>query len=1087
MLQTVTLETQAASVEHLRPLRPVGAVAATIARLAARPNARPILYVARDSTRARDIHAVLAVLTGAERSCLFPRWDGYPADGVPPSVAAVGRRMSVLRWLLDQEKRPAAVVATAAALMRRVPPRHVWDDVHIEFRVGDPIEIAGIEKRLARIGYVLDERCDEPGEAAIHGRVVEVFPAAAPRPCRIEHEDGIIRSIRSFDPVTQRSVAETEHLIVDPAAERVGEFEEDAAGAKPSLDDLYGGSQTVFDYLPDADIVLETEADRSASAFHASLDEADRGRTRDFLSDREWETSVAERLSAVVEDARPQDEDAHVPMLAAENDPLEALAAFAEPLRKRGYRIVLAAPKGGESELWGRRVARALRVKTVRAGDWTDVLGAEPGAFLRFDAEIAEGFVAHEDKVVVVTLRHLAGRSRVENRSAAEDVFRRNDDVFGIGDAVVHVDHGVGILEGLETVGGEGGEDEAIRLRFADDATLLVPMHEIGALWRYGGEGTDISLDKLKGDTWIAKRNRIVGEISATASRMVERLKEKESARAEPLFPDRVSFERFCERFAHDLTPGQVRATDAILADLRSGRPMDRLLCGDVGFGKTEVALRAVAAAALSGRQVVVVAPTTVLARQHFEVFARRFAKDGLEIALLSRLQSTKEAREIRERVADGTIRILVATHAVCGKDVAFDDLALVVIDEEQRFGSRHKDAVRRLAPDLHVLSMTATPIPRTLQAAFVGLHDISVIETPPVRRRPIRTRVVPFDGEAIGEALLAERARGGQSYVVCPRIEDIEPMAERLRALVPDLAIASLHGEMAPADVEQTMIDFAAGDGDVLLATNIIESGLDVTAANTMVVYRPDRFGLAQLHQLRGRVGRGSRRGTVLLAIEPGAELTEAAEQRLATLERLTALGSGFDISARDLDLRGAGELLGEEQAGHLQLIGVSLYRRTLERALKTARGEEAGDDWRCELNIGIAGTIPADHVPEPELRLELAVALDRAEDETALTRLRTEITDRFGPIPPALDASFRLAALRLRATTLGVRRLDAGPKAVAASFSLDDAKVLKRRIRPKKDGTLRWSELRLISDRASDGEEERWATVEELLDRIA
>ena len=1086
MLQTVTLETQAASVEHLSPLRPVGAVAATVARLAARPKARPILYVARNSSRAREIHAVLSILTGPERTALLPRWDGYPADGVAPSATAVGKRMSLLRWLLNEEKRPAAVVTTAAALMRRVPPRRVWQDIHIEFRVGDSIEIGDVEARLARIGYVLDERCDEPGEAAIHGSVIEFFPAAAPRPCRIEHEDGIIRSIRSFDPVTQRSVAGTEHLIVDPASERVGELGDDARNRSLSLAELYGEAETLFDYLPDAEIVLESEADRSASAFHASLEDTDKRQARDFLTDQEWETRVAERLSAVVEEARPSDEDSHVPLFASRRDALTAVEAFAEPLREQGYRIVLAAPKGGEAGLWSRRLARLFGTRTARADDWGTVLKAEPGALLRLEAEIAEGFVAHEDKVVVLTLRHLAGQSRGSSAEAPEDVFRRNDELFGIGDAVVHIDHGVGILEGLETVGDEI-ENEAIRLRFADDATLLVPLHEIGALWRYGGEGTEVSLDKLKGDSWIAKRNRIVGEIATTAGRMVERLKEKDRAKAKPLQPDRVAFERFCERFAHDLTPGQGRAVDAILADLRSGRPMDRLLCGDVGFGKTEVALRAVAAAALSGRQVAVVAPTTVLARQHFETFAKRFARDGIEIALLSRLQSSQEARDIRERLADGRIRVLVATHAVCGKDVAFDDLALVVIDEEQRFGSRHKETIRKLAPDLHVLSMTATPIPRTLQAGFVGLHDISVIETPPVRRRPIRTRTVSIEDEAVRDALLAEKARGGQSYVVCPRIEDIAPMAERLAELAPNLSVAALHGEMAPAEVEQTMIDFAGGKGDVLLATNIIESGLDVTAANTMIVYRPDRFGLAQLHQLRGRVGRGVRRGTVLLATEPEAELTDAARQRLETLERLTALGSGFDISARDLDMRGAGELLGDEQAGHLQLIGLSLYRRTLERALKTARGEDPGDDWRCELNIGIAGTIPADHVPEPELRLELAVALDRAEDEVALTRLRTEITDRFGPIPSALDRTFRLAALRLRATTLGIRRLDAGPKAVAATFSLDDSKALKKRIKPRKGSALRWSELRLISEETSDSEDERWAAIEALLDRIA
>lgn len=1084
MLQSVTIETQAANAERLTPLHPVGAVAATIARRLRRRSGKPILYVAETARRAREIAALLRLLAGPEEVAHLPRWDGFPADGVPASAVSVGTRMSVLRWLLDRDKRPGAIVTTAAALMRRVPPRRIWTNAHIEFRIGDALDVDDVRQRLRRIGYVLDERCDEAGEAAIHGRVVEFFPAAAPRPCRIEHEDGIITAIRSYDPVTQRSVASSEHLIVDPATEEIAEGDE-ARDDRP-LTGIYRDAETFFDYLPDGEILLEAQSDRGASAYLASLEDAEDDASADFLAPDEWRAAVTERLAAVVEDTTEDRDEATVPLFAREDDPSAALSDFIAPLRDRGYRVVLAGPAGDLMRRWTRRLNRRLGDAPCAVAGWSEVLEADPGAILKWDTGLAEGFLAHGDKVAVIALRDVAGQGSVPNAAETTGGFKRREEGIRIGDAVVHFDHGVAVLEGVEPLGDQAGSGEALRLRFADDATLLVPLNEIGALWRYGGSGTDVKLDKLKGNGWTPKRDRIVGEITRTAERMVALLRDKDAAKAHPLQPDRVRFERFCARFPHELTVGQQQAIDEILSDLKSGRPMDRLLCGDVGFGKTEVALRAVAATAFADRQAVIVAPTTILARPHYELFRKRFARDGVKVALLSRLQSAAEARGVKDGIADGSVQILVATHAVFGEDVSFRDLGLVAIDEEQRFGSRHKKAVRALAQDVHVLSMTATPIPRTLQAGFVGLHDLSVIATPPVRRRPIRTRVVAFDDDTIRDALTRERERGGQSFLVCPRIEDIEPIAERLAAVVPDLAVTALHGEMSPADVDRGMLAFAAGENDVLLATNIVESGLDVPAANTMIVYRPDRFGLSQLHQLRGRVGRGARRGTTLLATEPDAELTDAARERLATLERLTALGSGFDIAARDLDLRGAGELLGEEQAGHLQMVGLSFYRRMLERALSAAKGEPVADDWRTDLNVGFAGSIPVDHVPEPEVRIELAAALDQVAHEASLAELHADIVDRFGAMPDALETRFRLAALRLRATALGIRKLDAGPKAVAATFSRTEADALRRRLKPKKGDPLRWSELRLILDEESEGEAPRLDAVERLLDRI-
>lgn len=454
---------------------------------------------------------------------------------------------------------------------------------------------------------------------------------------------------------------------------------------------------------------------------------------------------------------------------------------------------------------------------------------------------------------------------------------------------------------------------------------------------------------------------------------------------------------------------------------------------------------------------------------------------------MLSRLQTRAEARRVKAGIADATIRVLVATHAICGKGVDFDNLALIVIDEEQRFGTRHKKAMRALAPDLHVLTMTATPIPQTLQAGFVGLTDVSFMATPPRRRRPVRTAIVPFGADTVGKALKAESARGGQSFVVCPRIEDLEPVADRLHAMASELSLTTLHGAMTPARVDKAMLAFGAGEGDVLLATNIVESGLDVPGANTIVVCNPDRFGLAQLHQLRGRVGRGVRRATMLMTVEPNAELSDSARRRLEVLEQLNALGSGFAISSRDLDIRGAGELLGEEQAGHLQVIGLGLYRRLLEQALAKIRGNRADERSRPVVDLGISFAIPEGYIPQPELRIELAAALDAVDSEPALDKIRDEFSDRFGAMPSELEAGFALASLRIRSAMLGICKLDGGPKGVAATFSRQHTGGLKKRVAAQNGKALRWSGLRLILDRETEGAVERVAAATELMDRIA
>lgn len=1063
---TGSSSSQPVSEERVADVLPAGAVASILCRLAGSNPARPILYVTPSTHRAQSLTALLKVLGGDNSAAFFPRWDGSVADRIAPSPEATGQRMSLLRRLVDPEHRPQIIVTTPEAALRRVPPRTIWKGIHLEFRAGDSVEAEEVQQRLEATGYRFDERVDEPGEAVLRGQVIEVFPAAAPRPFRVEIADGRIASIRSYDPATQRSVHDVEDLIVDPMTETFP-----AGGDEPPE------METIFDYLDDAQLIVEEGVARRAWDTLAAFEED--GDAAAYLS---WEEWTSRTRSAADAPAGPE-AGAAVPSFARDSDPLAAFKRFAATFRDTGYRFVLAGPDGSLLRLWTRRVERALEASLTERENWDAVREASPGQASLLTQPIEQGFIDHEDKIACIALRDLAGQSARQPARHLQPAWML-DAQMRFGDVVVHVEYGLGILEDLEPAGGDD-DAEVLRLRYADDAVLLVPLKDIGLIWRYGGSEADVALDRLKGGNWIERRDKTMKAIGETATRMVSALEERAGRRAPPLRPDRVDFERFCASFPFNLTEDQVAAADAVADDLASGRPMDRLLCGDVGFGKTEIAMRAIAAAVFSGRQAAIVAPTTVLARQHFEVFRKRFRRQGIEVAMLSRLNTPAQARRVKAGLADGSIRVVIATHAICGKGVGFEDLALVVIDEEQRFGTRHKTLVRSLAPDLHVLSMTATPIPRTLQAGFVGLTDISIIATAPRRRRPVRTATVPSGAAGVGKALLAEKARGGQSFVVCPRIEDLEPVARRLGELVPDLSLTALHGAMKPAEVDRSMLTFSAGHSDILLATNIIESGIDVPTANTMIVFNPDRFGLAQLHQLRGRVGRGVQRATMLMVVEPDANLSETAGRRLRTLEEAASLGAGFDISSRDLDMRGAGDLMGKEQAGHLQVIGVGLYRRMLERALARIQGKLVDEAQPADVELGLIFAIPASYIPQPETRIELAAALDQVQDEAALQSVREEFTDRFGTLPPSLQTGFRLAQIRLRATMLSIQKLEGGPQGIAATFAHRDLARLKRQMADRKDPDVVCSD-RLLLRRATGTADERLAATESLLELV-
>ncbi|MCB5174422.1 DEAD/DEAH box helicase [Microvirga lenta] len=1074
----------------------------------ARTSPSGMLIVAASERRAADLVRVLAVLAPDLPTMFFPRWDCLPYDRAPPSRRVMGRRLAILKALAEDRKTAPILVTTPLGVLQRVPPRTELARAELVLRPGDDLSHERIEEGLRRLGYILDERVDEPGEAALRGQVLDIYPAGTETPVRVEHDEGRIVALRPFDAASQLAEGEMPELRLLPASEHfatgAGEADFPAPGSEHRLAEFFERLDDLPTLLPDASVFLDAGAEARIAAAWEQIRDAHESRTklrperaeggrslapdRLYLTEQEW-AAYLDAASVTRLSENPDDPDlAPPPVFATHARPFRRFADFVLDELDQDRRVVLAG--AGEADL--RPLLRALAddadtpVETVK--DWSAVEAA-PGRVLALALPLDQGFRDRESGTVAIAAADVIG-SRA--RAAIEQVIRPTDIAgteleFRLGDVVVHRDHGLGVLTGLESVLADGTAADLLRLSYADEATLMVPVDEMDRVWRYGASAEAVTLDRIDGDAWAKRRAKVEAEIAESAARLIAAVQARNEAEAPKLVPPRASYERFAARFPFSETPDQTTAIAAILTDLASGCPMNRLVCGDVGFGKTEVALRAAAAAALAGKQVAVVAPTTVLVRQHVKTFERRFEGLGIKVGHLSRLVSPGDAKAVKVGIADGTIRIVVGTHALSGRGVRFADLGLVVIDEEQRFGAAQKTKLRNLAQDIHLLTLTATPIPRTLQAALVGLQDLSVIATPPSQRQPIRTFLIPFDETTVREALLREQRRGGQSFFVCPRIEDIEPLSRRLAEIVPELETVVIHGGMPPAEIDDAMVRFADGGGDVLLATNIIESGLDVPCANTMLIWHPDRFGLAQLHQLRGRVGRSRVRGIAYLLTDPARPLARSTRKRLETLESLDRLGAGFAISARDLDQRGAGDLFGEDQAGHMKLIGVSLYQHLLSKALAGARGENGADEAPPELNIDAPGHVPEDYVPEVEVRINLYARLARLEDEDEVDALEDEIRNRFGPPPAAVERLVALARLREQCRDRAVARIDAGPQAIALTFGdKADRNTIDRAI-AKSNGALEWRNDRLVWTRSADSPEERLVQATKLLRFLA
>ncbi len=632
-------------------------------------------------------------------------------------------------------------------------------------------------------------------------------------------------------------------------------------------------------------------------------------------------------------------------------------------------------------------------------------------------------------------------RPRRKARKAADVLTEATS--LSVGDLVVHADHGIGRFQGLTTITALGAPHDCLLLVYAGGDKLYLPVENIELLSRFGADEGDSQIDRLGGVAWQSRKARLKKRLKEIAAELIKIAALRQLKEAPAIAPPAGAYEEFVARFPYEETEDQAASIEAVEQDLNSGRPMDRLVCGDVGFGKTEVALRAAFVAALNGMQVAVVVPTTLLARQHFKTFTDRFTGLPLRIAQASRLVSTKELAEVKEGLKSGQIDIVVGTHALLGKQIQFARLGLLVIDEEQHFGVTHKERLKQLREDVHVLTLTATPIPRTLQLALTGVRELSLITTPPVDRLAVRTYISPFDPVIIRDAIKRERDRGGQTFYVAPRLADLDEVAEFLREAVPNVRVARAHGQLAPTELEDVMTAFYDGNYDVLLSTAIVESGLDLPNANTLIVHRADMFGLAQLYQLRGRVGRSKRRAYAYFTTPPGQKLSEGAEKRLKVLQSLDTLGAGFSLASHDLDIRGAGNLLGEEQSGHIREVGFELYQSMLEEAVSSMKGGDLGetaDKWSPEISLGLSVLIPEAYVSDLQLRLGLYRRLSSLETRADIDAFAAELVDRFGEMPPEVEHLLDVMEIKGLCRQANIAKIDAGTKGAVVMFRKND-----------------------------------------------
>src|SRR6476469_5280584 len=1062
---------------------------------------RPILHIARDGQRLATLKDALQFFTPDVKRLSFPAWDGVPYDRVAPNAEIIARRVATLAELAEHravaDETPLIVLTTVNAVLQRVPSHDFFAASMQPLAPGNAVSMAELIERLEHVGYGRAGTVTDPGQYAVRGGILDFYPPGA-SPVRLDFFGDTLESIRAFDPETQRTLARLDAITLLPMSEaplteearrrfrtRYVELFGPVRGDDPLYESISAGRQhqgmehwlplfherleTLFDYLPDAVVTFDALDDDARAKrleqikdhFEARLQALERKAFGAppynpvppeslFLTEEDWQAALRGRQTIVLDPFEHPDaaRDANVVSFggrqgrsfAAERqreggNVFDAVVAHAARLQGEGKRVLVACWSKGAKERLATLLAEHGIAETLRVDTWQEVLAAPQSATTFAVLPLETGFEARDFAVIGeqdILGDRLVRRTRPKTGS---DVLTEVSSL-AVGDLVVHADHGIGRFVGLATIEAAGEPHDCLEVIYQGGDKLYLPVENIEMLSRYGADESGVQLDRLGGVAWQSRKARLKKRIRDIAEKLIKVAAMRELRQAPVITPPDGLYDEFSARFPYEETEDQTTSINAVLDDLASGRPMDRLICGDVGFGKNEVALRASLLAVLAGKQVAV--PTTLLARQHSNTFIERFRGLPVKIAQASRLVAGKELAEVKKGIKDGSIDIVIGTHALLGKAIEFANLGLLIIDEEQHFGVQHKERLKQLREDVHVLTLTATPIPRTLQLALSGVREMSLISTPPVDRLAVRTYVTPFDPVILREALLRERYRGGQTFYVVPRISDLDDAAAFLQEHVPELKVARAHGQMASRELDAVMNAFYDRQYDVLLSTSIVESGLDIPTANTLIVHRSDMFGLAQLYQLRGRVGRSKVRAYAYFTLPADARLTPAAEKRLKVLQSLDTLGAGFALASYDLDIRGAGNLLGEEQSGHIREVGYELYQSMLEEAVAAIRGGEGviEDQWAPRINLGTSVLIPEEYVPDLQVMLALYRRLSGVERHDAIEGFAAELIDRFGPMPQEVRHLLDVVEIKGLCRQAGIEQIDAGPKGAVIAF---------------------------------------------------
>ena len=1061
---------------------------------------KSIIFVARDDKRLDLMRKSLWFFSPNIPILDFPSWDCLPYDRVSPNADVSSARMATLAALSSGFEAPIVLLTTLNAITQYIPNRTIVSNNSFVAIVGRTTNVKELRAYFSKMGFVQTPTVTEPGDYAIRGGIIDVFPPGESGPVRMDLFGDELESARRFDPVTQRTVENLDRIEFAPVSEVILDdvsinrfrnnyrkefgsaglddplYEAISAGRKHQGYEhwapyFHDGMETIFDHLPNAVIFMDENIERIHTSRWDGINDQYEARLEALNSKNRLETvykPIKPELFYVSPDdlfdllnnreqrkfiVLPQptgpnslDMRARIGRNFAperQNEELGLFEEFAKHIiekRKTTSVIIASMSLGARERLYGLLQDQGLS-GMVNIKTWKDINQAI-GSISLAVWHLEHGFEA--PGLTIISEQDVLGELiiRKTNKKRRAKDFLTEASSLSVGDLVVHVDHGVGRYRGLETVKAAGAPHDCLLLEYANNDRLYLPVENVELLSRYGHE-TGL-LDRLGGSAWQAKKAKLKERIREMADKLLRIAAERSLRKSEILEVSPDKWNAFCARFPYVETDDQLNAIEDVVSDMSSGKPMDRLICGDVGFGKTEVALRAAFIAASAGTQAAIIAPTTLLARQHFKSFEERFRGTGIRVKQLSRFVTTSQMKKNREALRDGAVEIIIGTHALLAKDIKFANLGLLIIDEEQKFGVGHKERLKQLRSDIHVLTLTATPIPRTLQLSLSGVRELSVIGTPPIDRLAIRTYVSEFDTVTLREALLREHYRGGQSFFVVPRISDLPEVEAFIEEQVPEINHVVAHGQMPAGELDERMNAFYDGKFGILVATTIVESGLDIPTANTIIIHRADMFGLSQLYQIRGRVGRSKTRAYAYLTTKPRQKLTHAAIKRLRVLGSLDSLGAGFMLASQDLDIRGAGNILGEEQSGNVREVGYELYQEMLEDAIakiKSGQMEGLTDEgsWSPQINLGVPVLIPEAYVQDLDVRLGLYRRLSALAKKIELEAFAAELIDRFGKLPAEVDMLLRVVRIKGMCRAAGIAKLDSGPKGAVIQFYQD------------------------------------------------